>query len=97
MRTFRDLPLKRKLTIISMVTSGVALLLACAVIAMSELRKARAAMLTETLTLARIIGDNSAAALTFGDPDSAKQTLQSLVADPHITGAIIYDDYLPIA
>ena len=91
MRTFRDLPLKRKLTIISMVTSGVALLLACAVIAMSELRKARAAMLTETLTLARIIGDNSAAALTFGDPDSARQTLQSLVADPHITGAIIYD------
>ena len=40
MRTFRDLPLKRKLTIISMVTSGVALLLACAVIAVSELGKA---------------------------------------------------------
>jgi PAS domain S-box-containing protein len=91
MRILRDVPLKRKLTIISMVTSGVALLLACGVIAASELAKARNAMLTETLTLAQMIGDNSAAALTFGDPDSAEQTLRSLGADGHIVGAVIYD------
>jgi PAS domain S-box-containing protein len=91
MRILRDVPLKRKLTIISMVTSGVALLLACGVIAVGELTKAREAMLTEVLTLAQMIGDNSAAALTFGDPESAEQTLRSLGADKHIVGALIYD------
>ena len=87
----RNVPLKRKLTIVSMVTSGVALLLACGVIAAGELAKARDAMLTEVLTLAQMIGDNSAAALTFGDPESAEQTLRSLGADHHIAAALIYD------
>ena len=92
MRILRDVPLKRKLTIISMVTSGVALVLACGVIAVGELAKARDAMLTEVLTLAQMIGDNSAAALTFGDPESAEQTLRSLGADQHIVGMRLEKD-----
>jgi len=91
MRFLRDLALKRKLTLISMVTSGVALLLACGVIAGYETVKARRAMLDEVLTLAQIVGDNSAAALTFDDPESAAQTLRSLAADKHIIAALIYD------
>ena len=38
-----------------------------------------------------IIGHNSSAALTFGDPDSAAQTLQSLGTDSHVVGAALYD------
>ena len=91
MRMLRNVPLKRKLTIVTMVTSGVVLLLACVVIAAGEVAKARNAMLTEVMTLAQMIGDNSAAALTFGDPESAEQTLRSLGADEHIAAAFIYD------
>src|SRR5687767_8918350 len=91
MRFLQNLALKRKLTLVSMVTSGVALLLACGVIAGYELVKARRAMLDEVRTLAQIIGDNSAAALTFDDPESAAQTLRSLAADEHVVAALIYN------
>jgi PAS domain S-box-containing protein len=88
---FRNLPVKRKLTIISMMTSGVALLLTCGAIVGFELISSRKAMLRSVFTTATMIGDNSAAALTFGDAESAEQTLQSLSAHEHITAAFIYD------
>ena len=40
--------------------------------------------------LARIIADNSTAALAFNDPDSAAQTLGALRARTHVVGACIY-------
>ncbi len=41
-------------------------------------------------TLARIIADNSTAALAFNDPDAGAQTLGSLRARPHVENACIY-------
>lgn len=91
MNPMRNTPIKRKLTAITMLTSGVALLLACAAFVGYELMVFRDSIVDELSTTAAIVGDNSAAALTFDDPDSAHQTLRSLNAHPHIVGAALYD------
>ncbi len=91
MRLFRNTPIRRKLTLITMATSCAALVLACVGFLAYELALFRSS-LTEGLTgMAKMIGDNSAAALSFGDPSSAEATLRSLSADPHILTGVVYD------
>src|SRR3982751_2263772 len=90
MTTLRNAPIKGKLTALTMLTSGVALLLACAAFVGYELMVFRAGIVDELSTTAAIVGDNSAAALAFDDPDSARQTLRSLKVHPHIIGAALY-------
>ncbi len=89
----RDTPLQRKLTIISMVTSGLALLMAGLAFVAYEQVAFRTAMLDRLSITASMVADNSAAALTFNDPASAAQTLRALSADPHIVAAAIYDGH----
>jgi signal transduction histidine kinase len=91
MSPLRNRPIKAKLTVITMVTSGVALLLACAAFVGYELMVFRAGIVSELSTTAAIVGDNSAAALAFDDPASARQTLRSLNVHPHIVAAALYD------
>jgi PAS domain S-box-containing protein len=90
MRFLRNIPIERKLTIITMVTSGVALLLACASFVTYEQVMFRRTMVRDLLITARMIGDNSSASLSFNESGSAKQTLNSLSAQSHILGAAIY-------
>jgi methyl-accepting chemotaxis protein len=89
--SFRDVPLKRKLAIISLLSSGVALLLACTAFVTHELMTANDALVGDVTSAAAIIGHNSAAALTFDDPRSAADTMQSLSTQPGIIGAALYD------
>jgi two-component system, NtrC family, sensor kinase len=91
MSALRDRPIKGKLTAITMLTSGVALLLACAAFVGYELAAFRTNTVDELSTTAAIVGDNSGAALAFDDPASARQTLRSLNVHPHIVGAALYD------
>lgn len=91
MTPLRDIPIKSKLTAITMLTSGVALLLACAAFVGYELTVFRTTTVEELSTTAAIVGDNSAAALQFDDPASARQTLSSLNTHPHVVGAALYD------
>lgn len=90
MRPFRDLPIKRKLMLIMMVTSSVVLLLACAAFVTYELVLFRRTMVRDLSTLAGIIGSNSTAALAFNDQRSAEETLAALRAEPHIVSACLY-------
>jgi signal transduction histidine kinase len=92
MRLLRDVPIQRKLTIISMLTSGLALLVAGLAFGAYEQVAARGAMVDRLSITASMVADNSSAALTFNDPASAAGTLKSLGADPHIVGAGIYDE-----
>lgn len=91
MKILRDIPIKLKLTIITMVTSSVAVLFTCGVIVAFETIDFRRGMLEEVLTTATMVGDNSAAALTFQDAAAAEVTLRSLDADTHVVTAFIYD------
>jgi len=90
MQFLQKTSIKGKQTFIVMLTSGVALLLACAAFASYEVRTFRSAMVENLSTLAEIIGNNSSAALDFSDPKAAKETLSALHAEPHIVAGCIY-------
>jgi hypothetical protein len=91
MHVLRNVPIRRKLIFITLLTSGVALLLACVAFLTYEMVVFRSGMVHELTSTATMIGDNSSAALTFNDPVSAAQTLKSLHAHARIVGAAIYD------
>jgi signal transduction histidine kinase len=90
MRSFRDIPIRRKLTLIIMLTSGIGLLLAGTLTVLYERDAYRRLMTDDMLTLAEIIGDQSAAALAFSDPKAAQENLSALQRKPEILAAAIY-------
>ena len=87
----RNSPIRRKLTIITMLTSSVALLVACLSIVIYERATFRRSMAHQLLILADMFDDNVAAGLAFDDPESMDQTLKTLSADRHILAACVYD------
>jgi PAS domain S-box-containing protein len=91
MKRFRNLSLQRKQTLVIMLTSGVALLLACLAFTTYEVLAFRRAMISNLSTLAEMVGNSSTAALDFNDPRTAEETLSSLKAGPNIIGAGIYN------
>ncbi len=92
MRLLQNLPIKRKLTIISMITSGVALVLTCAAFISYEQFTFRRDMARDLEITAQILGFNSASALSFNDEDSAAQTLKGLSAQPAVIRGCVYDN-----
>lgn len=90
MRSFRDRPIKQKLVITTMVTTTVALLVAGSGVVLADSILYRDYLRRDLSSLARIIADNSTAALAFNDSDSAAQTLGALRARTHVAGACIY-------
>ncbi|MGH7950850.1 MAG: ATP-binding protein [Limisphaerales bacterium] len=87
----QDIPIKRKLTAIIMIASTVALLLVSAGFITYELDTFRKTMVSDLSALAKIIGDRSTAALSFGIKSDAEETLHALNFKPHITAAALYD------
>src|SRR5713101_3178118 len=90
MRAFRDFSIRRKLTLIIVVTSSVALLLACTVFITYDRYTFRRAKVEDLTAVADIIGSHSTAALAFGDADSAREILGALRAKEHIVAACVY-------
>lgn len=90
MRLFRDVPIQKKLRRITMLTTSVALLLTGVALIVYELVTYRSVMTRELMSMADVIGANSAAALTFNDPRAAEETLSALGKDSRITLAAIY-------
>jgi signal transduction histidine kinase len=86
----RSYSITKKLTMMNMLVSGIALLLACAGFAGYEVWTIRNAMVRNLSIQAQIVGSNSASALLFNDPHSAEATLAALKAAPHIISAGIY-------
>jgi two-component system sensor histidine kinase/response regulator len=98
MQVFRNLSIKRKLTLMIMIISIFALLLSYALFMTYERIAERREMVRELTTQAEIIGNNSTAAITFNDPESAQETLSALKDQPEIISAVIYDgDQTPFA
>src|SRR5580704_6415027 len=86
----RNYSISQKLTWMNMLVSGAALLLACAAFAAYELEDFRATMVRSLSIQAQIVGANSASALLFNDPATARANLSALDAAPHIRSAGIY-------
>lgn len=73
-----------------MATTGVALLMSGAVLIFNEMVSFRRSLVNSLTIQARIIGNNSTAALSFNNPTVANEILGALKAAPNIVQAIIY-------
>src|SRR5450432_2608783 len=87
----RDTPIKRKLMLVVLLTSGFALLLMGSALISYELVTFRRSLAVNMGVLANIIGANSTGAIAFRDPKSAQEILAALSAEHQITRAAIYD------
>ena len=90
MNFFRQGSIKKKLTLIIMVISSTALLLACLAFIVYDLITFKNQMTEDLNSVAEIIGTNSAAALDFDNQNDAEETLMGLKVKGHITSACIY-------
>lgn len=92
MASFRNLPIKRKMTVAVLGTTTIALLLACGTFVAYERVNSRRAMARNLTVLADALARNSVAALSFGkgyEEDAAK-ILKALNAEPAVVAACLY-------
>ncbi|MGD1091685.1 MAG: ATP-binding protein [Bryobacteraceae bacterium] len=95
---YRNLPVKDKLRLIIMSTVGAALVVACSAVLGYEQIEFREDMRNDLAVLAKILGSNSTAALTFHDQLAGEELLSGLKAKEHIVAAVIYStDQRPFA
>jgi PAS domain S-box-containing protein len=92
MTPFRDLPIRRKVAFVIILTNTIVLLLTSAAFMTYEWITFRHAALTNLTTLSRMIADNTTAALRFHDEADVRETLVTLRAEPDIVSATIYDE-----
>jgi signal transduction histidine kinase/ActR/RegA family two-component response regulator/HAMP domain-containing protein len=92
MNWLRDLPIRRKLTLVILLTCSMVLLLACGVLATYQVLDFRQGMVRDTTVLADVLAKNTQAALTFQDEGAARQTLLALQAEPIVSAACLYDE-----
>jgi signal transduction histidine kinase/CheY-like chemotaxis protein len=87
---FQNLSIKRKLTLITMLTSSIALILSSASFLIYDLVSFRHLLSQDLMTQAEIIGYNSAGAMEFKDEPAATATLSALTAKEDIVTAVLY-------
>ncbi|MCA1659831.1 MAG: hypothetical protein LC642_04720, partial [Verrucomicrobiaceae bacterium] len=77
----RDIPIKRKLMLVILLTSSFALLLMGSALITYELVTFRRTLAVNLGVLAQIIGSNSTAAIAFDDQKNAHEILSALGAE----------------
>lgn len=83
--------IRRKLMLMLLLTSCSALMLSTIGFALNDWLSQRSAMFNRLHAQAQIIGNNSLAALTFADADSANNTLASLKNEEDIVAAVLFN------
>lgn len=92
MSWLRDLPIRRKLTLVILLTCSLVLLIACGILAIYQIMEFRQTMVRDNTVLANVLAKNTQAALAFQDENAAQQTLLALQAEPTVIAARLYDD-----
>ena len=90
MQRFLDFSIRGKLILIMVLTSGLALVVACGAFLLNERISSRKDIEAEVSSLSQVIAANSTAALAFRDRAGAKEILTALRSQPHIVAACIY-------
>jgi PAS domain S-box-containing protein len=90
-RLYTTASIRIKLTIISLVTTGIVSLLVGTLLIVSVYYSHRETMLRDFKAHAAIIGENSAAALTFNDAKTGREILAALRASVDVRAAALYD------
>ncbi|HYF68422.1 MAG TPA: ATP-binding protein [Ohtaekwangia sp.] len=88
---FRNAPIKKKIQLVIMLTSGVILLLMFASYFIYEFITFRQTAVQNISVQAKIIASNSTAALAFESREEGHTILSALKADRHIIAAALYD------
>jgi TMAO reductase system sensor TorS len=89
-RPIRRLSLRNKLRAIILLTVAAVLLPACLLLGVADVVTTCDAMRSQLATLAGLVGQNSTAAISFGDTASASETLRSLQSYPSMQAACVY-------
>jgi signal transduction histidine kinase len=90
-RAFQNLSIQRKLTVIIMATTSVALLLACTAFILHDRVDFRRLLVRDLSTLAELIGTHTAGDVLLGDFEATGKALAALRTEPHVVWACIYD------
>jgi diguanylate cyclase (GGDEF)-like protein len=90
MWNFRNIPIRRKLSLLIVTISTVSLLLASIAFITSDRISIQQTITDNLRTMANIIAANSTAALLFSDPVAAQETLDFLKTQQHIQTAAIF-------
>ena len=97
-RLTANLSIRSKLTLVTMIACGAAIVVACGSFASFDVLAARQAMLDQMRTEAAIIADNSTASLSFSDENDAARTLSWLSGQPSVQVACLFKiDGRPLA
>jgi signal transduction histidine kinase/CheY-like chemotaxis protein len=91
MTAFRNLPIRRKLLLLTLASSATALVLASGGFLAWDISQFRSEMQQDTDAQAAIVADNSAAPLTFNDRQAAGETLAVMRLRPRVVMACLYD------
>jgi signal transduction histidine kinase/ActR/RegA family two-component response regulator len=91
MTAFRDLPIRRKLLLMTLAPSAAALLLASAGFLTWDINQLRAEIREDVTAQARIVSEASAPAIEFDDRPAAGETLRALALRPHVALACLYN------
>jgi signal transduction histidine kinase/ActR/RegA family two-component response regulator len=89
--SLHNLSIRRKIILLTMLTSSFALLLSAASFLIYDLISFRHLLTEDLTTQAEIIGYNSAAAMAFKDEPAATATLSALTAKGDIVAAVLYN------
>jgi two-component system, sensor histidine kinase and response regulator len=85
------LSIRSKLTALQLVSSAVAVLLLFTLVLGYHVYRLRHETVQKVASLGELVGRNSAAALTFGDRNAARETLSALAVEPNMLSARIVD------
>ena len=90
MTPFRDLPIRRKLLLMTLFPTAVALVLASAGFLAWDITQLRSEIILDMETQASIVSETAAPGLTFKDPKVARETLAALAIRPRVRFACLY-------
>ena len=91
MRLFENLPIKRKLMLIGLITNGVAVVLLSALFGVGEWTSYRSRAVTTLAVHAGITADNAASAMIFSDEKAAQEVLARLRTETNIVYAALQE------
>jgi two-component system, NtrC family, sensor kinase len=87
----KTLSIKTKLNLLTFVVGGVALLLSAAAFVINDVQMIRSSKEQQLSALAKVLGSNSTAALTFDDAAAAREILASIALQPTVKNACLFD------
>src|ERR1700730_12159599 len=89
-RLLNQLSIRQRLLLLTMLTSGIGVLLGCAGYLIYEVREDHRQKIEELRSLADFVGINAAAALAFDDAAGGAKLLEALRTRPHVRMGVLY-------